>query len=331
MSLIEKAVQRLDQLKQAGVLAPDELDVPGNVVDRASERAALAADDAPTAAQALSVEAKEAPVAEMAPSAELVEPHVAHPGPRVEIDLTRLAAQGFVSPGEPNSQIAEQYRIIKRPLLRNAQGKSAVPVINGNLIMVTSSAPGEGKSFSAINLAISIAMELDHTVLLVDADVSKPSVLNALGLPPRKGLMELLLGQESSVADVLLRTNIDKLSILPAGARHQRATEFLASEGMNRLLDEIASRYSDRIVIFDSPPLLVTTEARALATHMGQLVMVVEAERTTHSMVKQALATVENCPVKLMLLNKVRRPGRTGHYGVYGYGYGYSQRIAESA
>lgn len=300
MSLIEKAVQRLDQLKQAGVLADEE-------------RGAAVAPEA------------------AAPAAQPIEPPAVHPRFQVEIDLARLAAQGLVSPEEPNSQIAEQYRIIKRPLLRNAQGRGAVPVKNGNLIMVTSSAPGEGKSFSAINLAVSIAMELDHTVLLVDADVSKPSVLNTLGLPPSKGLMELLLGQETSLADVLLHTNIDKLSILPAGARHQRSTEFLSSEGMDHLLDEIASRYADRIVIFDSPPLLVTTEARALATHMGQLVMVVEAERTTRSMLKQALATVDHCPVKLMLLNKVRHPGRTGHYGVYGYGYGYGQRGAESA
>lgn len=306
MSLIEKAVQRLDQLKQAGVL-PDE---------EGGEAAVVPEAVAPKAA---------------APITQPVEPSAEHPRFLVEVDLARLAEQGLVSPEEPNSPIAEQYRIIKRPLLRNAQGRGAVPVKNGNLIMVTSSAPGEGKSFSAINLAVSIAMELDHTVLLVDADVSKPSVLNTLGLPPSRGLMELLLGQESSLADVLLHTNIDKLSILPAGARHQRSTEFLSSEGMNHLLDEIASRYSDRIVIFDSPPLLVTTEARALAAHMGQLVMVVEAERTTRSMLRQALATVDNCPVKLMLLNKVRRPGRTGHYGVYGYGYGYGQRSAESA
>ncbi|WP_417067460.1 XrtA-associated tyrosine autokinase [Niveibacterium terrae] len=300
MSLIEKAVQRLDQLKQAGVLT-------------AEEGAATVAPEAP------------------APIAKPSEVPAARARFDVEIDLARLAAKGLVSPEEPNSQIAEQYRIIKRPLLRNAEGRGAVPIRNGNLIMVTSSAPGEGKSFSAINLAVSIAMELDHTVLLVDADISKPSVLNTLGLPPSRGLMDLLLGQENSLGDVLLRTNIDKLSILPAGARHQRSTEFLSSEGMNRLLDEIASRYADRIVIFDSPPLLVTTEARALATHMGQLVMVVEAERTTRSMLKQALATVDNCPVKLMLLNKVRHPGRTGHYGVYGYGYGYGQRGTESA
>lgn len=298
MSLIEKAVQRLDQLKQAGVL---------------TEEGATVAPVAP------------------APIAPPDKVSAERPRCEVEIDLARLAAKGLVSPEEPNNQIAEQYRIIKRPLLRNAEGRGAVPIKNGNLIMVTSSAPGEGKSFSAINLAVSIAMELDHTVLLVDADISKPSVLNTLGLPPSRGLMDLLQGQQSSLADVLLHTNIDKLSILPAGARHQRSTEFLSSEGMNRLLDEIASRYADRIVIFDSPPLLVTTEARALATHMGQLVMVVEAERTTRSMLRQALATVDNCPVKLMLLNKVRRPGRTGHYGVYGYGYGYGQRGTESA
>lgn len=319
MSIIEKAVQRLDQLRQAGVLVED------GEGGRAAEAPSVIEQAQARLEQACSA------ATEPAPSSDPIRipDEVAATSSRVDIDLARLAGQGLVSPDEPNSQIAEQYRIIKRPLLRNAEGRGATTIRNGNLIMVSSSAPGEGKSFSAINLAISIAMELDHTVLLVDADVSKPSVLNTLGLPPRRGLMELLLGQESSLADVLLRTNIDKLTILPAGARHQRATEFLSSEGMNRLLDEIATRYSDRIVIFDSPPLLVTTEARALASHMGQLVMVVEAERTTRSMLRQALATVENCPVKLMLLNKVSRPGHAGHYGVYGYGYGYGR--AESA
>ncbi|MCX9156884.1 XrtA-associated tyrosine autokinase [Niveibacterium sp. 24ML] len=301
MSIIEKAVERLDQLKRAGVDVPE---VPASV-EPANAQVAASASVAPPAERAAQ------------PGASARERRT------VEIDLDRLAALGFVSPTQPNTPTAEQYRIIKRPVLRNAQGRGAAPVENGNLIMVTSSMPGEGKSFSAINLAISMAMELDHTVLLVDADVSKPSVLKALGLPPATGMLDVLTGQEASVADVMLHTNIAKLSILPAGRPQPRATEMLASGAMNRLLDELATRYKDRIIIFDSPPLLVTTEARALAAHMGQVVVVVEAERTTHSMVRQTLATLESSPVKLMLLNKVRQNSSAGHYGVYGYGYGY--------
>ncbi|MAS40757.1 MAG: chromosome partitioning ATPase [Porticoccaceae bacterium] len=229
---------------------------------------------------------------------------------------------GMVTPDHPRSSIAEEYRVIKRPLLKNASGSGSTPVKDGNLIMVTSALPGEGKSFTALNLAISMAMELDHTVLLVDADVSKPSVLRTLGLQPQRGLMDVLTNSDTSLPDVLLRTNIEKLSILPAGNTHQRATEVLASEGMMRLLDEMATRYADRIIVFDSPPLLVTTEARALATHMGQIVLVVEAERTTHSAVKQAVQMIEACPVKMSLLNKCSTHGPGGYYG-YGYGYGY--------
>lgn len=307
MSLIERAVERLDQLKAAGVITD--------------------ADMTPAVSSPAASSAPQRPVQPQTPAAA---PEMPKQTPDVVIDLDRLSALGFVSPAQSNSPIAEQYRIIKRPLLRNVHGRGASPVENGNLMMVTSSVPGEGKSFTSINLALSIATELDHTVLLVDADVSKPSVLNALGLPPAPGLMDVLLGKRQ-MEDVLLRTSVDKLSLLPSGMQHHRATEFLASEGMNRLLEELATRYSDRIVIFDSPPLLVTTEARVLATHMGQVVMVVEAGRTTHGMVRQALSTIESCPVKLMLLNKVRNVGGAGQYGTYGYGYGYGRREAEAA
>jgi protein-tyrosine kinase len=137
---------------------------------------------------------------------------------------------------------------------------------------------GEGKSFTAINLAISIAMELDNTVMLVDADVPKPSVLKMLGVPPARGLLDVLTDESVELSQVLLRTNVEKLSILPSGTQHARATELLASAAMVQMLDEMASRYPDRIIIFDSPPLLMTTESRVLAGHMGQVVVVVKAE-----------------------------------------------------
>jgi receptor protein-tyrosine kinase len=238
----------------------------------------------------------------------------------------------MVTPTRPRSVIAEEYRVIKRPLIGNAQGRGAAAVQNGNLIMVTSALPGEGKSFTSINLAMSIAMELDHTVLLVDADFSKPSVLELLGLPPAKGLMDVLVGDVSDLSDVMLRTNVEKLSILPAGMRHQRATELIASDAMNRMLEEMATRYAERVVIFDSPPLLATTEARVLATLMGQVMMVVEAGRTSHAAVKHALSTIEACPVKLLVLNKANERGQDGLYGYgYGYGYGAAPKSVEAA
>ncbi|MEC5397664.1 XrtA-associated tyrosine autokinase [Uliginosibacterium sp. H1] len=306
MSIIEKAVERLDQLKKAGVDVP-AVSVPQPAEAQPSQPAPVVQTPPPAA-----------PVAKVAPPQWPVDD--AGQSKRVNIDLTRLEMQGFVTPNNSRSIISEEFRVIKRPILKNIDG--GVAGKHANLIMVTSSVPGEGKSFSSINLAISMAMELDHTVLLVDADVSRPSVLNHLGLPPAPGLMDVLLNPGQDLGEVLLRTNIDKLTLLPAGVPHQRATEFLASDAMVGLLDQIATRYHDRIVIFDSPPLLATTEARVLATHMGQVVMVVEAARTTHAMVKQALATIEACPIRLMLLNKLRDAG-AGAYGYYTpYGYG---------
>jgi len=244
---------------------------------------------------------------------------------RVEIDLDALSAAGIVSPNAPRSQTADQFRVLKRPLISNAMGRGASLVAHGNLIMVTSAIAGEGKSFTAINLAMSIATELDNTVMLVDADVARPSVLRVLGLPAGPGLLDLLNDGSTDLSNMLLKTNIDKLTILPSGTPHARATELLASDAMTRLLKDMASRYSDRIIIFDSPPLLLTTEARVLASQMGQVVMVVEAEKTLQTDVLSALATIEACPIKLMVLNKARTVSQGG-YG-YGYGYGYARQV----
>ena len=304
MSLIEKAVERLDQLKQAAGEAPE---------DRLAAAHPVTAAATPTPA-------------EEGQSSEVPRAEVLGRNPmrsrEVRIDLMRLASMGMVTPDQPRSAIAEEFRVIKRPLLRNATATGPAALPNSNVIMVTSSLPGEGKTFSAINLAMSMAMELDFSVLLVDADVSRPSVLKQLGLPREPGLMDVLAGEVSDLSEVLLRTNIEKLAILPAGMPHQRATELLASESMKRLLEQMARRYQDRIIIFDSPPLLVTTEARVLAASMGQVVVVVEAERTTHAAVRSAVATIELCPIKLLMLNKTRQRGAGAYYG-YGYGYGY--------
>ena len=304
-SLIEQATLRLEQLRKAGVTVPEAVKAPKPV--------GLAAQ----------------PLVEMQSPVPTPAPIVL--SRKVEIDLDALAAAGIVSPNAPRSQIADQFRVIKRPLIANALGKGASPVANGNLIMVTSALAGEGKSFTAINLALSIATELDTTVLLVDADVARPSVLRVLGLPPGPGLLDLVLDDKLEMSSVLLRTNIDKLSILPSGTPHERATELLASDAMIKLLEDMARRYPDRIIIFDSPPLLLTTESRVLATHMGQVVMVVRAENTLQADVMHALSNIESCPVKMLILNQARVAAR-GTYGLgygYGYGYGYGNEKAE--
>ncbi len=299
MDIIEQAAKRLAELRRAGVEV----------------------NPAPSAPAAVVTPAAAAPVAAATSLADSASGSMSR---RVELDMDRLASKGIVTPRAARSNLADELRVIKRPLLRNAAGKGATPVRNANLIMITSAVPGEGKSFTAANLAMSIATELDHTVLLVDADVARPSLPEIFGLPPSKGLLDVLVEPELDLSKVMLRTNVEKLSILPSGLQHAHATELLASEAMSRMLEELASRYSDRIIIFDSPPLLVTTESRALASHMGQVVLVVRAERTTHAEVRHALAMIEQAPVKMLMLNQAADPSAKG-YG-YGYGYGYESR-----
>ncbi|WP_332860163.1 XrtA-associated tyrosine autokinase [Janthinobacterium svalbardensis] len=234
------------------------------------------------------------------------------------LNLARLAEQGMLTQEGGRSSVAEDFRIIKRPLLRQARASGAEAIRHGNLIVVTSAMPGEGKTYCAVNLAMSIAMEMDITVLLVDADVARPSVLKVLGLSPEPGLMDVLLDPQLAMADVILKTNVANLSILPAGRSNKHATELLASRAMSRLLAEIASRYGDRVVVFDSPPLLITSEAHALVGQMGQVVMVVEAETTTQHAVKEALRQIEACEHIHLIYNKTKSfPGND----YYGYGY----------
>lgn len=237
---------------------------------------------------------------------------------KIEIDLENLHRKGVVTLDHSRSEIAEQFRLIKRPLLTNAFNPDS-GIKNGNLIMVTSSLSGEGKSFCSINLAMSIAMEMDHRVLLVDADVARPSIPANLGFSPEEpGLLDILRDPQWKISDVMMKTNVKKLTLIPAGKRHAHATELLASQSMHSILAELAQRYHDRVVIFDSPPLLLTSEARVLAGQMGQIVLVVEAEKTTQQTVKEALQQIEACDVINLIYNKARAHSGGGYYG-YGY------------
>jgi len=232
------------------------------------------------------------------------------------VDLDRLRKQSIVTPDGERTPIAESFRRIKRHILTNlANPKAGAPA---NLVLVTSALAGEGKTFCAINLAISIALEMDRTVLLVDADVAKPGVPQALGLKAEKGLMDVLRDRRIDLAEVLWKSDIDKLTVLPAGTAHQHATELLASGAMRELLRDLASRYHDRIMIFDSPPLLAASEAGVLASQMGQIVLVVEAGKTSETALKDALGRIESSNVAGLLLNKGEGPGLGYDYGGYG-------------
>ncbi len=240
--------------------------------------------------------------------------------PAVRIHLEAMRARGYVTPEGEQQRLGQEFRVIKRPLLENAFGPNAAHVRNGRRIMVTSAFPSEGKTFCAINLAMSIAAERDCQVLLVDADVARPALLRELGITATVGLMDCLI-DGTDVTSLVLPTNVEKLSILPPGRRHGQSTELLASDAMASLLDRLSENYPDCILVFDSPPLLLTTEARVLAGHMGQIVLVVEATRTPQDGLKEALATVQHCEVVGLVLNKARARAK-GYYSGYDSGYG---------
>jgi protein-tyrosine kinase len=236
----------------------------------------------------------------------------------LQIDRNRLRAQSLIVPEEGRTPIAESFRRIKRQVVANlANPKPGAPP--PNLVMVTSCFPGEGKTFCSINLAISMAVEVDRTVLLVDADAAQGNIPSMLGFKPEHGLMEVLLGHGLDLSHALWKTDIGKLSLLPAGAMQKHSTELLASDSMRRLLHEMAERYRDRLIIFDAPPLLAASEASAVASLMGQVVVVVEAGKTSEPVLKDALARIEPGRVTGLLLNKAQGPsleyGYPGYYG----------------
>jgi len=239
--------------------------------------------------------------------------------PSVTLDLKILEQKNFVSLSSERRLINEEYRVIKRKLISNAFGALSSTLKHPNLILVSSSRPGEGKTFSAINLALSIALEQDKTVLLVDSDVLRPSVSKTLNIHHDIGLTDYLLSSEIKVSDIILSTNVDRLKIITAGRPHHLSTELLASERMLMLVNEFASRYSDRIVIFDAPPLLGVNETAVMASMCGQAVVVVEENHSKLAEIEQAVALLPKDIAIGFLINKAHRNQGKG----YGYGYYY--------
>lgn len=234
------------------------------------------------------------------------------------LNLNMLVPGGNLGP-----LVEDEYRRIKRPLLSNAFGKTSSLVDNGNLILVTSSVPGEGKSYTAVNLALTMALERDHTVMLVDGDVVRRGLSKLFGMESRPGLIDALEDDYYTIGDAMVRTDIDRLVIVPAGRKHEYVTELLASHKMETLVNEIATRYPDRIVIFDAPPILPTPQTQVLAGLVGQVVFVVESTRTAQATVEEALELIPDEVATGLILNKSEGiSGRGGyfygHYGTYG-------------
>ncbi len=232
-----------------------------------------------------------------------------------------LEAEGMVEANGKRNQLSEEYRAIKRPILSAIDNAANSGLEHGNIIMVTSCVSGEGKTFSAINLAISIAMERDRTVLLVDGDVTNPSAGQKLGFKPHQpGLTDILLDTSLNINDVICHSDIPNLRFLPAGSAANHVTELLSSRDMHFLIDSLSARYRDQVIVFDSAPMLMTSEATVVADLAGQIVFVVGAETTTRGMVSDALKMVNNHSRVGFVLNKTRKK----QSNIYGYGYGYN-------
>ncbi|MDB6091111.1 MAG: hypothetical protein JWN85_3895 [Gammaproteobacteria bacterium] len=297
MSLVEKALRKMQGAPQAAV---SELGVAGA---RRSVDPLLEASRAATA-----------PTAESAPLP------AGHRNDKVvAINHTALRTARLLPPEDQERRTAAEYRQIKRPLLAAAFGRGVPAVSSGRAIMIASALPGEGKTFTSINLALSIALEKDTTVLLVDGDVAKSHLSRTFGINDEPGLMDLLQDESPDAASAILPTTMRGLSILPAGQNTATATELLASTRMERLVADLL-RVPGRILVFDSPPLLLTTESRALTSVVGQVVVVVRAEETSHKAVLDALMCMGEGRSVGLILNQCQSSPSQAYYGYGEYG-----------
>lgn len=302
MSLVERALKKLQESRATAVNSPPS----------APATAYPAAASAPAAHVARPEGSVASP--DQAPAKSTT------PKRMVMVDKDALREMQLMPPATFERQIASQYQHVKRPLVAAALGKSATPVVNGHLIMLSSAVPAEGKTFTSINLALSMALEKDIEVLLVDADVAKPHVTRIFGLQAEQGLLDLLGNGAVHPESFILPTNVPGLSMLPAGKQLPNATELLSSARMEQIVAQLGGTQARRIVLFDSPPLLLSTESRAIVSVVGQVVLVVRAESTSHTAVADALDLIgESKPVSL-ILNQSESPPSSGYYGYGAYG-----------
>jgi len=247
----------------------------------------------------------------------------------IRIDIPALRAAGLVAPQAEERQLAAEYRNLKRPLLAGMTGESRLKL--GNVVVVTSALPGEGKTFTTINLALSLALERDRAVVLVDGDVAKPHMTHLFGLDGEPGLLDL--GVEGhKLEETIVRTDYPSLYVLPAGSQNVEATEILRSERTLTLLALLAAD-PRRIVLIDAPPLLVTSEAGVVVSLAGQVVMVIKAAETPQEAVMRAIETISEDKSVSLVLNQADAASAHGYgyYGRYGYGQSASKAAINSA
>ncbi|GAA5218516.1 XrtA-associated tyrosine autokinase [Corallincola platygyrae] len=294
MGIIDRALEKKSQQNKAGDIEKKPSVQPAEKVVASKPTETAPIEPAPIVEESIAVEANQ-----------------------VSINLDLLRERGMVVPDQERSRIKEEYRYIKRRILNNAFNVAGPLADNANLVMVTSPNPCEGKSFNAINLAMSIAHEQDRTVLLVDADVVRPSLTKELGIEAKPGLVDYLLGKVSDIGETICNTNIPRLKIIQAGQSHHLTSELLASDKMRALVTELGTRYPDRLVLFDCPPLLGVTEAHAMAQLSGQTVLVVSQGRTLKKDVQACIPLLNPESAVGLLMNRARQ--RSKKYYAYGY------------
>lgn len=248
----------------------------------------------------------------------------AAPERRIAVNRDALREAGYLPESSVDRRFADHYRQIKRPLISQALASPEAVPGSARLIMLASALPGDGKTFTSINLALSMARERDVSVVLVDSDTPKPHVSRIFGVEREPGLLDALSDPNADVESFVLPTDVGGLSILPAGTSNEGATEMLASARMSAVVKRLIARDPRRIVLFDSPPILVSSESRALSAIAGQVVLVVRSGTTPHQAVLDALEQLADCNVSLVL-----NQGRASLSGGY-YGYGYYGDNAET-
>ena len=322
-SLLERATEHFGLGKLDGAKVPDTLAPPPAKRLRKTRRVT----DQPTASEAapkaspVETPVDAAPVSAAAePAAPL--PRIAFTGKRQTIDRDALRENGFVLPEDGATRLAEEVRIVKRQVLQSMRDhQTAAPVGKSQRVLVCSPLPGEGKTFTSVNLALSLAAEKDIEVVLVDADFAKPSILSTLGMTGKTGLMDALSDPAIAVEDCVLSTDIDSLFVLPAGARSNSDSEYLSSNRTAQVLDRLTQGAPDRIVIFDSPPALAASPAAELADHVAQALLIARADSTGQSALEDAAVLLSDCADIKLVLNAAHFSPSGRRFGDY-YGYG---------
>jgi protein-tyrosine kinase len=240
---------------------------------------------------------------------------------RLTVDINALRAGGYLPEEEKDRQFADHYRHIKRPLIQKALADHAGAAADPRLLMVTSALPGDGKTFTSINLAFSMALERDISILLVDSDVAKHHITDIFGLGDQKGLLDALTDERLDPESLVVPTSVRGFSILPAGRRVEGGTaELMSSNRMRQIATILGARNSRRILLLDSPPLLITNEGRAIVKVVGQVVLVVRAGETPLHAVEAAIGMFDEKQMGGMILNQVKGGLTEGYYGYGAYG-----------